>query len=129
VHHKLWPGRVEPPITLAEFEHYLYWNNRGWGTQTETVSMVVSTSTRHSLLGLGSRYGYADLTPQAELYRNGLMDLPVPVPGAREALLELKRRGYTLVVITARSETQREGTEKWLETHLPDSAYECAVYY
>lgn len=49
------------------------------------------------------------------------MDRPVPVPGAREGLLKLKEMGYTLIVITARSESQREGTEKWLETHLPDS--------
>lgn len=49
------------------------------------------------------------------------MDRPRPVPGAREGLLKLKAMGYTLIVITARSEVQREGTETWLETHLPDS--------
>lgn len=49
------------------------------------------------------------------------MDRPTPIPGAKEGLLKLKEMGYTLIVITARSEVQREGTEKWLETHMPDS--------
>lgn len=52
------------------------------------------------------------------------MDMPVPIPGAREGLLKLKAMGYSLIVITARSEMQREGTEEWLETNLPDS--ECS---
>lgn len=42
MHHTLFTDRANPPITLEEFEHYLYWHNRGWGTQKETVSMVVS---------------------------------------------------------------------------------------
>ena len=41
MHHDLF--NVSPPITLDEFHHYLYWFNRGWGDQTKTVEMVVST--------------------------------------------------------------------------------------
>lgn len=29
----------------------------------------------------------------------------------------------SLIIITARSESQREGTEDWIEKYLPDSAY------
>lgn len=52
------------------------------------------------------------------------MDRPRPVPGAKEGLQALKKMGYTLIIITARSESQREGTEEWLAENLPDS--ECA---
>lgn len=43
MHHDLF--EVSPPITLDEFHHYLYWHNRGWGNQSETVEMVVSPLT------------------------------------------------------------------------------------
>jgi hypothetical protein len=46
VHRELFPDRANPPIKLEEFEHYLYWHNRGWGSQGETVSMVVSNDQR-----------------------------------------------------------------------------------
>lgn len=48
------------------------------------------------------------------------MERPTPLPGAKEGLQKLKAMGYTLIVITARSEMQREGTEQWLAEHLPD---------
>ncbi|GMK58224.1 hypothetical protein CspeluHIS016_0502560 [Cutaneotrichosporon spelunceum] len=96
MHAELFPDKANPPISIDEFEHYLYWHNRGWGTQEETVDMV------------------------GKLYRAGLMDRPKLLPGAREALTKLKDMGYSLIVITARSEVQREGTESWLEDNLPD---------
>lgn len=40
MHHDLFD--VSPPITIDEFHHYLYWHNRGWGNQSQTVEMVVS---------------------------------------------------------------------------------------
>lgn len=49
------------------------------------------------------------------------MDRPRLVPGAKEGLETLKKMGYTLIIITARSESQREGTEEWLAQNLPDS--------
>lgn len=49
------------------------------------------------------------------------MDRPRPVPGAKEGLETLKKMGYTLIIITARSESQREGTEEWLAENMPDS--------
>lgn len=52
------------------------------------------------------------------------MERPKPLAGAREGLQKLKAMGYSLIVITARSEMQREGTEFWLAEHLPDC--ECA---
>ncbi|BEI82408.1 hypothetical protein CcaverHIS002_0302760 [Cutaneotrichosporon cavernicola] len=96
MHADLFPDKANPPISIDEFEHYLYWHNRGWGTQEETVDMV------------------------GKLYRAGLMDRPKLLPGAREGLTKLKGMGYSLIVITARSEVQREGTEAWLEDNLPD---------
>lgn len=51
------------------------------------------------------------------------MDRPRPVPGAKEGLETLKKMGYTLIIITARSESQREGTEEWLAENMPDSGY------
>ncbi|TXT15585.1 hypothetical protein VHUM_00088 [Vanrija humicola] len=96
VHADLFPGRANPPITLDEFNHYLYWHNRGWGGKEETVDMV------------------------GQLYRAGLMERPTPIPGAKEGLQALKDLGYTLIIITARSEVQREGTEQWIAEHLPD---------
>ncbi|WVR07247.1 hypothetical protein IAU60_004288 [Kwoniella sp. DSM 27419] len=87
---------TQPPLTLADFKNYLYWMNRGWGTPEETVGMV------------------------AKLYQGGLYMRAPPVPGAKEALTRLKEMGYDLVIITARSENQREGTEDWIAMYLPD---------
>lgn len=60
-----------------------------------------------------------------------------PIPEAKDALLKLKSMGYefvillaacfadtdihSLIIITARSEKQREGTEDWIAKYLPDS--------
>lgn len=55
------------------------------------------------------------------------MDRPRLLPGVRENLTKIKEMGYSLIVITARSEVQREGTEIWLEEHLPDSELALAV--
>ncbi|WVQ99221.1 hypothetical protein IAU59_006353 [Kwoniella sp. CBS 9459] len=87
---------TQPPMTLDDFKNYLYWMNRGWGTPEETVGMV------------------------AKLYQGGLYMRAPPVPGAKEALHRLKEIGYNLVIITARSESQREGTEDWIAKYLPD---------
>ncbi|EIW67034.1 hypothetical protein TREMEDRAFT_34170 [Tremella mesenterica DSM 1558] len=87
---------VQPPITLDDFKKYLYWNNRGWGTPQETIRMV------------------------KELEAAGLYARSLPVKGAKEGLERLKEMGYRLVIITARDEAQREGTEDWLAEHLPD---------
>ncbi|KAK8864211.1 hypothetical protein IAR55_001457 [Kwoniella newhampshirensis] len=87
---------TQPPLTLDDFKNYLYWKNRGWTTPEETVGMVQL------------------------LYRKGLYMRAPPVPGAKEALHKLKHMGYNLIIITARSENQREGTEDWIAQYLPD---------
>ncbi|ODO08959.1 hypothetical protein L198_00698 [Cryptococcus wingfieldii CBS 7118] len=87
---------TQPPLTLDDFQNYLYWMNRGWGNPEETIAMVT------------------------KLYAEGLYMKAPPVEGAKEALKRLKDLGYSLVIITARSEGQREGTEEWLTTYLPD---------
>ncbi|WWC70412.1 uncharacterized protein I206_104363 [Kwoniella pini CBS 10737] len=87
---------TQPPLTLADFKNYLYWMNRGWGTPEETVEMV------------------------AKLYQAGLYMKAPPVPGAKENLHRLKDLGYNLIIITARSENQRAGTEDWIAKYLPD---------
>lgn len=79
---------------------------------------------------------------QSKLYQNGLYMRAPPVPDAKEALQKLKNMGYwyvehgksayrwnntdlrfSLIIITARSESQREGTEEWIMEYLPDSTY------
>ncbi|WVQ82411.1 hypothetical protein IAT38_004539 [Cryptococcus sp. DSM 104549] len=87
---------VEPPLTLDDFKNYLYWMNRGWGTPEQTVEMV------------------------GKLYKSGLYMRAAPVPGAKEALQKLKALGYRLIIITARSESQRTGTEDWIAAYMPD---------
>ncbi|WWD17491.1 hypothetical protein CI109_101932 [Kwoniella shandongensis] len=87
---------TQPPLTLDDFKNYLYWMNRGWGTPEETVGMV------------------------SKLYQGGLYMRAPPVPGAKEALHKLKAMGYNLIIITARSEAQRAGTEDWIAEYLPD---------
>jgi hypothetical protein len=58
-----------------------------------------------------------------------------PIPEAKDSLLRLKEMGYeqvntgwigsmliaSLIIITARSESQREGTEDWIAKYMPDS--------
>ncbi|OXG99951.1 hypothetical protein C370_07378 [Cryptococcus neoformans A1-35-8] len=94
VHNELFG--TQPPLTLDDFQNYLYWMNRGWGNPEETIAMVT------------------------KLYAEGLYMKAPPVEGAKEALKRLKDLGYSLVIITARSEGQREGTEEWITTYLPD---------
>ena len=86
----------EPPIQLSDFKNYLYWHNYGWGSPQETLDMV------------------------RKLYASGLFTRTPLVEGAKEALWKLKDRGWRLIIITARSESQREGTEAWLADNLPD---------
>jgi hypothetical protein len=43
-----------------------------------------------------------------------MSELPQPVPTAVELT-------YSLIIITARSESQREGTEDWIAMYMPDS--------
>ncbi|KAI9639630.1 HAD-like domain-containing protein [Dioszegia hungarica] len=87
---------MQPPLSLADFKHYLYWNNRGWGDAKQTAKMVV------------------------ELCNAGLYGRSAPVPGAREGLQKLKDMGYRLIIITARGESSREVSEDWIAEHMPD---------
>lgn len=43
-----------------------------------------------------------------------MSELPLPVPMAVELT-------FSLIIITARSESQREGTEDWIAMYMPDS--------
>lgn len=81
------------PMVIDDLQHYLYWQNRGWGTPEETVAKVKT------------------------LYAKGLYMVADPVPGAKEGLEALKKMGFKLVLVTARSPDQREGTQKWLDKH------------
>jgi len=82
-------------MVLNDFQHYLYWQNRGWGNPEETFTKV-----RH-------------------LYASGLMERTPPIPDARTYLHQLRDMGFNLVLVTARSESQRPGTEHWLAEHYP----------
>jgi hypothetical protein len=43
-----------------------------------------------------------------------MSEWPLPVPTAVELT-------FSLIIITARSESQREGTEDWIAMYMPDS--------
>jgi hypothetical protein len=43
-----------------------------------------------------------------------MSELPLPDPTAVELT-------FSLIIITARSESQREGTEDWIAMYMPDS--------
>ena len=45
-----------------------------------------------------------------------------PVPGAKEALERLVSKGYSIVVVTARGEIQKDATESYLARWFPGSA-------
>ncbi|ORX36841.1 HAD-like domain-containing protein [Kockovaella imperatae] len=94
MHNEIW--KTEPPLELADFKNYLYWQNRGWSSPTETVKMV------------------------ARLFDEGLCHRAQPIPGVKEGLLRLKQMGYSLIIVTARGERERKWTEDWIATHLPD---------
>lgn len=55
----------------------------------------------------------------AQYIASGRMARLSPVPGALEALHHLKN-DYSLVMVTARRQSEVESTEQWLENHAPE---------
>ena len=43
---------------------------------------------------------------------------PLPVLGSLEGVKELKQIGFKLIIVTARHESERPATQKWLEQHF-----------
>ena len=87
---------LDPPMRLTDFRHYLYWQNRGWGTPVETAEKI------------------------RNMYRKGLLAKAEPIKGAREGLQALKDLGFRLVLITARGPDTEPGTHVWLKENMPD---------
>lgn len=118
----------------------LYWKNRGWGTPSQTVEMVVSWLVP-AHFELRPTQGRADQAGQA-LRQRAVYECS-SCPRSQRRFIEAQRHGLQvghsschwkpvgrarrisadirLIIITARSEKQREGTEEWLAIHLPDS--------
>lgn len=88
-------------MVIDDFLHYLYWQNRGWGTPEETMTKI-----KH-------------------LYSMGLYTRSLPIDGALDGLRRLRDLGFRLILVTARSESQRESTEKWLEQYYKGVFEEC----
>ncbi|TDL28872.1 hypothetical protein BD410DRAFT_781431 [Rickenella mellea] len=82
-------------MTLDDFHYYHYYKNPGWGTKKDTSEKV------------------------KEFYRTNIMK-PIPVPGALEGVQELRRMGYTLVIVTARHEDEKPMTLDWVNKYFPD---------
>ncbi|TIB10529.1 hypothetical protein E3P89_02780 [Wallemia ichthyophaga] len=91
-----WHNRVYgTQWSMDEFHYYHYWKNPGWGTPAECQEKV--------------RAFYSD--------PKGLHSTQ-PVAGVKEALLALQAQGHDLVIVTARSRSQRAMTTEWLSLHL-----------
>jgi len=90
-------------MTLNDFHYYHYWKNPYWGSPKETLEKVTQ-------------------------YLKGPEFRNVPmVEGAKEGVAELRRLGFRLAIVTARSSSDGKLTDEWLATHLPGSIQ--AVYY
>ncbi|KAL7410073.1 hypothetical protein BDY24DRAFT_401306 [Mrakia frigida] len=84
-------------MTLEDFKYYHYWRNRGWGTPLETMIKVKSFYQRHL---------FADTAP---------------VEGAFESLVRAKETipGLEFVIVTARGEPERVGSQIWVDKFYP----------
>jgi len=87
--------RYGTSMTLDDFHYYHYWKNEGWGTPDETMSKL------------------------AEFYQSDSWRDMDPVPGAKEGLERLISKGYSISVVTARGDNQREATEEYLAKWFP----------
>ena len=50
------------------------------------------------------------------------LNIPV-VPGAKEAMLQLRAMGFDLVVVTSRQLAIQDATRKWLNRHFPSDLF------
>lgn len=55
------------------------------------------------------------------MYKRNLFASTAPVPGAYDNLVQAKKDipGLEFVVVTARGESEREGSQKWIDQHFP----------
>ncbi|EIW70781.1 hypothetical protein M231_02563 [Tremella mesenterica] len=83
-----------PTLTLDDFKYEYYCYNRGWSHLKETIKMF------------------------QELVQLGAYERCAPMPGALEALTKLQE-SHRLMIVTARSEADREVIQAWLDTHTP----------
>jgi len=91
-------------LTLSDFHYYHWWKDPGWGTPDETATKV------------DKFYSSADFLDA------------LPVAGAASATAELKRMGFGLTVLTARSIHFREPTLTWLGKWFPKGTFD-HVYF
>lgn len=66
---------------------------------------------------LPDSHGQPEIAAVSDRFEVEMLIPPGPVPGAREAVRQLKEAGHILVVITARSPRMRGLTEAWLAYH------------
>ncbi|KAL0950732.1 hypothetical protein HGRIS_007507 [Hohenbuehelia grisea] len=84
-------------MDLSMFYYYYYWKNPYWGTPAETHVKV------------------------QKFYSDDRIHRAPPVPGAREGVEALKKLGYRLIVVTARTQDEHDESWKWLNRHFPGS--------
>eukprot|EP00761_Pharyngomonas_kirbyi_P001564 gb/GECH01001568.1/.p1 GENE.gb/GECH01001568.1/~~gb/GECH01001568.1/.p1 ORF type:complete len:205 (+),score=54.90 gb/GECH01001568.1/:1-615(+) len=81
-------------LSLSDFDSYQFWNV--WGGNAKEAATKIN-----------------------EFFESPEFDSLKPIPGAHEALKELKEKGYTLVLVTSRQTFLKEKTMKFLDKNYP----------
>ncbi|KAF9243840.1 hypothetical protein BU15DRAFT_86270 [Melanogaster broomeanus] len=76
------------------FYYYYYWKNPYWGTPAETHEKV------------------------REFYKTDWLSKVLPVEGAQRGVEALRKAGYRLVIVTARSPYVHDATWEWAQRHF-----------
>ncbi|KAF8058263.1 hypothetical protein FPV67DRAFT_1524691 [Lyophyllum atratum] len=82
-------------MDISLFYYYYYWKNPFWGTPKETFIKV------------------------KDFYSTDLIFNTKVVPGAREGVQSLRDMGFRLIIVTARTEDNADGSWEWVNKHFP----------
>lgn len=89
-------------MNLSNFYYYYYWKNPFWGSPSVTHGKV------------------------RRFYETNWIEHVPPIPGAKEGVVALRRMGYRLVIVTARSKETEHASWKWVNRHFGD-VFECII--
>ncbi|TFK30756.1 hypothetical protein FA15DRAFT_713399 [Coprinopsis marcescibilis] len=82
-------------MKTSDFLYYYYWKNKYWGDPKETFKKV------------------------AKFYETDRIYQSRPVEGAKDGLEELKKLGYRLIIVTARSKDTADQSWTWVQKYFP----------
>ncbi|KAG5648251.1 hypothetical protein DXG03_006209 [Asterophora parasitica] len=83
-------------MDVSMFYYYYYWKNPFWGTPKETADKIT------------------------DFYKTNLIYETKVVPGAREGVLALRKMGFRLIIVTARTEDNADESWQWVNKYFPD---------